>query len=137
MSNFQKLSFAFRSELVNYSQDKLNEFISCDSDIEADDLHNELFNTDYYIIGYYDCEEWLKNCGFGVFGSIEIIKEYEEQNFGAVSTDLSSSEHVLNMLVYILGEELLSISKTLSRLYSKKLTPDNMSDIANELNSAL
>ena len=55
------------------------------------DLHNELFNTDYFIIGRYEAEQWLiKNVG--IFSAIDTIKEYEEFNFGDVKTDLTESE---------------------------------------------
>jgi len=69
------------------------------------DLHHYLLNQDYFIIGYYKAEEWLKKDS--IFNAIETIKDYEESNFGQVSTDLSSSENVANMLAYILGEEIL------------------------------
>ena len=71
---------------------------------EPEDLHHNLFNTDYYIIGRYKAERWCKNNTFAI---IETIKEYEQDNFGEVTTDLSSSESVVNMYVYIIGEQLL------------------------------
>lgn len=66
-----------------------------------DDLHHECFNTDYYIIGRYQAEQWLGNNAFQV---INTIKEYEQDNFGEVSTDFSDPEKVVNMYVYIIGE---------------------------------
>jgi hypothetical protein len=75
--------------------------------MDSSELHHECFNTDYFLIGYYDCEQWLKN-NYGIFAAIEEIKEYEQNNFGEVTTDLSSSENVLNMLVYILGEKIIN-----------------------------
>ena len=77
-----------------------NEYLSKD----IDDIHFDLFNSDYYIIGYYNAEQWLKN---NVFQVIEFIKEYEQDNFGEVTTDFSNSENVVNMYVYIIGEQLL------------------------------
>lgn len=69
------------------------------------DLHNEVFNTDYYIIGTYEAKEALKE--YGVFEAIEKIQEYEKDNFGEIYTDLSDPERVINMLYYIIGEEVL------------------------------
>ena len=69
-----------------------------------EDLHHNLFNTDYYIIGYYRAEQWLED---KTFECIEVVKEYEEMNFGEVTTDLSNSEQVVNMYVYIVGEHIL------------------------------
>jgi hypothetical protein len=69
-----------------------------------DDLHHHCFNTDYYIIGTYQAEQWL---GSNVFEVIEIIKEYENDHFGEVSTDFSDPEKVVNMYVYIVGETIV------------------------------
>lgn len=70
-----------------------------------DDLHHHAFNTDYYIIGTYRATQWL---GDQVFNVIQFIKEYEENNFGEVSTDFSNAENVVNMYTYIIGEEIVS-----------------------------
>lgn len=69
-----------------------------------DDLHHHCFNTDYFIIGTHQAKEWL---GDKVFEVIEIIKEYEQSNFGEVSTDLSDPEKIVNMYTYIVGEEIV------------------------------
>ena len=68
------------------------------------DLHNDIFNTDYYIIGYYKAEQWL---GSDTFRCIEDIVQYEKSNFGEVNTDFSSAEAVVNMWVYIHGSEII------------------------------
>ena len=70
-----------------------------------DDLHHHCFNTDYYIIGTYEAKKWL---GENVFEIIEIIKDYEQNNFGEVNTDLSDPEKIVNMYTYIVGEEIVS-----------------------------
>lgn len=69
------------------------------------DLHNEVFNTDYYIIGTYQAKEALKD--YGVFEAIERVQAYEKDNFGEIYTDLSDPEKLINMLYYIIGEEVL------------------------------
>ena len=61
-----------------------------------EDLHHEIFNTDYYIIGTYQATKWL---GDQVFNVIEYIKE--------VTTDFSDPEKIVNMYVYIIGEEIV------------------------------
>ena len=70
------------------------------------DLHNEIFNTDYYIIGTFQAKEALQI--YGVFDAIEKVQEYEKDNFGEVNTDLSDPEKLVNMLYYIIGEEVIS-----------------------------
>jgi hypothetical protein len=69
------------------------------------DLHNEVFNTDYYIIGTYHAKKALEE--YGVWDAIEKVQTYEKDNFGEVYTDMSDPEKLINMLYYIIGEEVL------------------------------
>jgi len=70
------------------------------------DLHNEVFNTDYYIIGTYKAKQALTE--YDVWDAIEKVQTYEKDNFGEVYTDLSNPEKLINMLYYIIGEEVLN-----------------------------
>ena len=92
-----------KQDVREYIIQQLNDDVGLDQHIS--DLHHYLLNQDYFIIGYYKAEQWLKKDS--IFNAIEIIKNYENNNFGQVSTDLSSSENVANMLAYILGEQIL------------------------------
>ena len=83
----------------------VTDMIEYDYDLFDDELHHKLFNMDYYIIGYYNAEQWMKG---NVFEIIGIIKDYELDNFGEISTDLSCPEKVANMFAYILGEEMIA-----------------------------
>jgi hypothetical protein len=69
------------------------------------DLHNEVFNTGYYIIGTYEAKKALEE--YGVFDAIEKVQTYELENFGEIYTDLSNPEKLVNMLYYIIGDEVL------------------------------
>ena len=99
-------------ELTRHLQDYLEE---CDSAkvawyLKGDrenqcELHNDAFNTDYYIIGTWKATQWLGESAFEV---INHIKEYEQDNFGEVNTDLSSPESIVNMFAYIAGESVVS-----------------------------
>ena len=73
-------------------------------DVDYSDAHHEIFNTDYYIIGTYDATKWL---GDLAFDAIAFIVDYEQENFGEVYTDLTNPEHVVNMVAYIIGEQVL------------------------------
>ena len=76
---------------------------------ENGDLHQQAYNEDYYLIGTYACERWLIDGKANMtFDVINYIKDYEQDNFGEVYTDLSSPEKVVNMYAYIIGEEILS-----------------------------
>ena len=69
------------------------------------DLHNEVFNTDYYIIGTWQAKEALNE--YDVFDAIETVQDYEKSNFGEVYTDVTNPEALVNMLYYIIGEEVI------------------------------
>ena len=69
------------------------------------DLHNEVFNTDYYIIGTWQAKQALTE--YGIWDAIEKVQTYERENFGEEYTDLSDPEKLINMLWYIIGEEVL------------------------------
>ncbi len=69
-----------------------------------DDLHHHCFNTDYYIIGTYKAIQWLGDQVFEIMG---IIKDYEQDNFGQVTTDLTDPEKIVNMYAYIVGEQVV------------------------------
>lgn len=69
------------------------------------DLHNEVFNTDYYIVGTFKAKEALKE--YDVFDAIAIVQRYENDNFGEVYTDVSNPEKLINMLFYIVGDEIV------------------------------
>lgn len=117
-------------EVKAYAVEKLADLQG--ASIIGAELHNEMFNTDYYIIGRYQAKEWL---GDHVFEAIDAIKEYEQENFGQVSTDLSEPEKVVNMYVYILGDQVLAESKTLHSLnkWDETLTDDDLKAIALEI----
>ena len=100
------------------------------------DLHSEIFNSDYYIIGRYQAEQWLTK-NIGVFTAIDEIKYYEESNFGEVNTDLSEAEKVVNMLVYIIGEEILGESETLRDNWDNHLDDEAREGIINDLTELL
>ena len=69
------------------------------------DFHNEVFNMDYYVIGTYEAKMALED--YGVFDAIDEVQAYEKDNFGKVSTDLADPEKLINILYYIIGEEVL------------------------------
>jgi hypothetical protein len=116
-------------ELVNYALEGMGNIAEGQ---EACDLHHELFNTDYFIIGTYDAKKWLED-NPGVFEAIEEIREYEQSNFGQVSTDFSNPEKVVNMYAYIKGEEILGDCPTVSKRWNKKLSKKDIEAIKEEL----
>lgn len=93
------------------------------------DLHNEVFNTNYYIIGTYEAKEALKQ--YDVFKAIEKVQEYEKDNFGKTYTDISDPEKLANMLYYIIGEEVIG------SMYEIEEFNDNWNGVADEETNAI
>jgi len=90
-------------------KEELTEYINENKNLyhPLDDLHDNLFNMDYYIIGYYKAQQWLDMHRISVFEALETIREYEQFNYGECK-HYTNAEETVNMLVYIYGEELLS-----------------------------
>lgn len=88
------------------------------------DLHNDVFNTDYYIIGRYRAEKELE--AYGVFEAIRLVQYYEMEFFGEVYTDLSEPEKLINMVYYIIGEEVIG------EMYNVPEFDDNWDNVADD-----
>ena len=78
--------------------------LECGYDGYYCDLHNEVFNTDYYVTGTAEAKNTL---GDDVFDAIDRIYTYEKDNFGEIYTDLSNPIKIVNMLFYIIGTEIM------------------------------
>mgnify|MGYP003650737459 FL=1 len=94
-----------KEEIKEYFNDHIIDYDKEWIESNSDDLHHEIFNTDYYIIGTYQAIKWLGDMAFDV---INHIKDYEQSLFGEVYTDLSDPEKVVNMYTYIIGEEIVA-----------------------------
>ena len=115
-----------KQDVKDYLIQQLQDDVGLDNDIN--DLHHYLINQDYFLIGYYNCRKWLEK--ESVFEAIEKIKEYEEINFGEVSTDFSNEEKVANMLAYVLADEILNENNTY-QLFSRM--PGNFNEDKRDL----
>ena len=126
---------SFNKDIVNHAIEILQDIAP--NGVYGCELHHHLFNVDYFIIGYYNCEQWLKDNGISVFEAIREVQEYEKFNFGEPYTDISSSEKLVNMYAYIQGELLLNQSETLQKRWDKKLTENDIENIIEELEELL
>lgn len=93
---------SIKEELTSYILENKDEYKKNDPD-----LHFHLFNEDYYIIGYYQAQQWLDKHHITTFEALETIREYEDMHFGECK-HYTNAEETVNMLVYIYGEELLT-----------------------------
>ena len=71
----------------------------------ACDLHNELYSEPQHYIYYAHAKE--ATAELDVFECIGVVQKYEQTQFGEVYTRLADACHVANMVVNILGYELL------------------------------
>jgi hypothetical protein len=95
---------SIKNELLTYIEDLKKDRVLTEENRE--EWHYLAFNQDYYIIGYYNASQWLKKHDLDPFEAIEIVRDYENDNFGEFTSRINS-EAVVNMLVYIYGEELI------------------------------
>lgn len=105
-----KNEYFTKEEIIDALQEAEN--YSADS---FDELFNYMFNSDYYIVGTYESAEALgafKNDenldGYetrldGVFGAIELVRQYELDQFGELDTPLDDPEKIATEVEYIRG----------------------------------
>lgn len=98
---------SIKEELSEYITERIKELKSYkELESEISEVHHELFNQDYYIIGYYQAEQWMKQHNITAFQGMEYVHNYESFHFGE-KRDYTNAEALVNMIVYIKGEELL------------------------------
>lgn len=93
------------------------------------DLHHEVFNTDFYIVGTEMAKDALRE--YDVFEAIELVQDYERNVLGAIYTDLSNPERIINMIYYIIGEEVINEMLHKSEAFSERWN-DYADDETNE-----
>lgn len=106
MTYLNSLNPSVKAELLRHIEDYINEGTINNENIE--DWHFHLFNEDYYIITYFQASEWLKKHGIDAFEAINICQEWEEDNLGELTKKYNNAETTVNMLVYVLGDEILN-----------------------------
>ena len=123
-----KKYFTYKEAIEN-----IIEYLQNNTNIYSDDIHNNVFNSDYYIIGTYRSEQALQQ--YGIFKALIRIQNYEKDNFGKAYTDLSDSEKVANMLYYIIGDEVIQDLRL--HYYNSILTEKDKETILRKLNEKL
>lgn len=109
--------------------DAVNAIIDCLENGYDDhyyDLHNEVFNIDYYVTGTAEAKNILGE-GENIFNAIGKIYTYEKDNFGEIYTDLSDPIKIVNVLYYIIGEEIMYNNGEFS-----KILGEHWNEYANE-----
>lgn len=122
-------------KMISAGVDTLADMIQNDETIDRDELHNRLYNEDYYIIGTYQAKQELEAYDGGTFAAIDRVREYEQENFGEMNTEIEP-EKICNMLAYIVGEEALNECKSYTEAEGE-LTADQLGKIKAELEAQL
>lgn len=111
MEYFNNLGKAYQKELLELVKEELlhnclyNDTIS-KRYFDNTELHQKLFNTEHYFIYTNDCNNFIDSQFDNAFNAIDIVKDYEESNFGSFNTHISPFR-IANMLIYIIGEDLI------------------------------
>ena len=91
---------SIRTELTEHLNDTIKYLDS------SEEIHYHAFNEDYYIIGYYQSEQWLKKHDLNTFEAIAICQEFEKEHLGDIFNCFDNSETLVNHLVYWYGLEI-------------------------------
>lgn len=101
-------------------------------DYTFDDVFNDLFNSDYYIIGYKEAADALEE--YGIFNALEEVQRWDEDNFGHWETDYINTEAVANTLEYIHASEYMNDMLDRAGLdMSDETTPENVNKLIKTL----
>tara|TARA_R100000742_G_C4216364_1_gene41346 strand:- start:269 stop:619 length:351 start_codon:yes stop_codon:yes gene_type:complete len=94
-----------KTELLDYVE---NNNLTLSKALQDDDLHFNVYNSDYFIIGYYNAEQWLikddRNYTFEVLG---YVQEQEENELGTIEK-IDNAERLVNLYAYWLGYEVIA-----------------------------
>ena len=103
-------------------------------DQPKDELHFKLFNEEYFIIGYHQASEWLKEHEIGEFEAMEYVFEKEMELFGEINLkpEDCNSERIVNLYAYFKGEELIYHLDSY-KFSDNCLTKEDIKNIINEL----
>jgi hypothetical protein len=117
---------SIKKELLSYLKDLVNDGVLTDDN--RDEWHYEAFNADYYIVGYYSAQEWLEKHDISAFEAIQHCIEFERDMFGEVhlKPEDINPEMIVNLYIYIKGEELLN-----------DLNADNVAELVELINDEL
>ena len=101
-------------------------------DYTFEEVLNDLFNNDYYIIGYKEAADALEE--YGVFNALEEVQQFDIENFGHWDTDYTDPEKVANMLEYIHANEYLQDMLDRAGLYLEdETTTENVNKLIKTL----
>ena len=93
-----------------YKVNKALDVIKCDleyhleNETELEELHQELFNTDYYVRNESEADKFAGRHWFEILGH---VMQYEQDQFGEIYSATDDKSQIINMYVLIMGEEII------------------------------
>ena len=93
-----------------YKVNKALDVIKCDleyhleNETELEELHQELFNTTYYVRNESEADKFAGRHWFEILGH---VIQYEQDQFGEITSDINDKSQIINMYVLIMGEEII------------------------------
>ena len=102
--HYTNYSIDFEGKVFNVLLEKLDELDFEGSTVEGADLHNEIFNVDYILIGCHEAKQAIADNINDLFCTLE---SYQEE-FGETYMYLLEPERVLNLMYYMCGLELFN-----------------------------
>lgn len=99
------------------------------------DLHDEVFNSEYYADNKEEALEMLEE--YGVFNAIKKIQDFQKTNYGECFTDFSIPQEIANFLYYLLGYEFMTENKNFSEIIDEYWNDEATDEVNNMLIGAL
>ena len=123
-----KTTTQIENDIINHLLDQLEYQIG----EHKDDLHHNTFNTDHFIIGYYQAEKWLEDNNISTFEAIQFCQDMEKDNFGEIQTTFDNAETLVNNYAYWKGSELINSLECFNHL-NVRLTEEDIDNIQYEI----
>lgn len=125
-NRYESLRAEAREEIIEFLTDN-SEFYLCD-------MHNEVFNSDFYTWNRNIAAETIADGNTRqIFETIGRIIKYEKDEFGEVDTNFSDPCEVCNMLYFIIGEQeiskMFSGCKLYNELYNEIVTKEDCNNL--------
>lgn len=94
-----------KNELLDYVE---NNNLTLSKALQDDDLHFKVYNSYYFIVGYYNAEQWLiKDDRNYTFEVLRYVQEQEEIALGTIEK-IDNAERLVNLYAYWLGYEVIA-----------------------------
>lgn len=99
-----------KKSIINELKQHVRDLIA-DGVINADnieDAHFHAFGEDYYIIGYWNAEQWLEKHHINAWSAIQYVIEQDLETFGEITLTAGdfNAETIVNLVAYYTGMEL-------------------------------